>query len=63
MKDLAGMKIIVTGGAGSNGDVELGKRTLGKIAPQERIGRPREVGEAVAFLLSPAVPARGKSLR
>jgi NAD(P)-dependent dehydrogenase (short-subunit alcohol dehydrogenase family) len=37
-----------------NGDVDLGKRTLGKIAPQERIGQPREVGEAVAFLLSPA---------
>ena len=37
-----------------NGDVELGKRTLGKVAPQERIGQPREVGEAVAFLLSPA---------
>jgi NAD(P)-dependent dehydrogenase (short-subunit alcohol dehydrogenase family) len=37
-----------------DGDVELGKRTLGKIAPQERIGRPSEVGEAVAFLLSPA---------
>ena len=32
----------------------LGKRTLGKVAPQERIGQPREVGEAVAFLLSPA---------
>jgi NAD(P)-dependent dehydrogenase (short-subunit alcohol dehydrogenase family) len=37
-----------------NGDVELGKRTLGKVAPQERIGQPREVAEAVAFLLSPA---------
>jgi NAD(P)-dependent dehydrogenase (short-subunit alcohol dehydrogenase family) len=37
-----------------NGDVALGKRTLGKIAPQERIGQPAEVGEAVAFLLSPA---------
>jgi NAD(P)-dependent dehydrogenase (short-subunit alcohol dehydrogenase family) len=35
-----------------NGDIELGKRTLGKVAPQERIGKPREVGEAVAFLLS-----------
>jgi NAD(P)-dependent dehydrogenase (short-subunit alcohol dehydrogenase family) len=34
------------------GDVELGKKTLGKVAPQERIGQPREVGEAVAFLLS-----------
>jgi NAD(P)-dependent dehydrogenase (short-subunit alcohol dehydrogenase family) len=37
-----------------NGDVQLGKRTLGKIAPQERIGQPREVGEVVAFLLSDA---------
>ncbi len=35
-------------------DIELGKRTLGKIAPQERIGQPKEVAEAVAFLLSPA---------
>jgi NAD(P)-dependent dehydrogenase (short-subunit alcohol dehydrogenase family) len=35
-----------------NGDVELGKTTLGKIAPMERIGKPAEVGEAVAFLLS-----------
>jgi NAD(P)-dependent dehydrogenase (short-subunit alcohol dehydrogenase family) len=34
------------------GDVELGKQTLGKIAPMERIGKPSEVGEAVAFLLS-----------
>ena len=30
-----------------DGDVELGKRTLGRIAPQERIGQPKEVGEAV----------------
>jgi NAD(P)-dependent dehydrogenase (short-subunit alcohol dehydrogenase family) len=37
-----------------NGDVEAGKKTLGKVAPQERIGKPSEVGEAVAFLLSPA---------
>jgi NAD(P)-dependent dehydrogenase (short-subunit alcohol dehydrogenase family) len=37
-----------------DGDVELGKRTLGRIAPQERIGQPAEIGEAVAFLLSPA---------
>jgi len=37
-----------------NGDIALGKRTLGKVAPQERIGQPREVAEAVAFLLSPA---------
>jgi NAD(P)-dependent dehydrogenase (short-subunit alcohol dehydrogenase family) len=35
-----------------NGDVAQGKKTLGGIAPQERIGQPREVGEAVAFLLS-----------
>ena len=34
------------------GDVELGKKTLGKIAPMERIGKPAEVGEAVAFLVS-----------
>jgi NAD(P)-dependent dehydrogenase (short-subunit alcohol dehydrogenase family) len=37
-----------------NGDVGLGKKTLGKVAPQERIGQPREVGEVVAFLLSDA---------
>ncbi|HXC58265.1 MAG TPA: SDR family oxidoreductase [Steroidobacteraceae bacterium] len=37
-----------------DGDVQLGKRTLGKVAPQERIGLPREVGEVVAFLLSDA---------
>jgi NAD(P)-dependent dehydrogenase (short-subunit alcohol dehydrogenase family) len=37
-----------------DGDIDKGKKTLGKIAPQERIGKPREVGEAVAFLLSPA---------
>lgn len=37
-----------------DGDIEAGKRTLGRVAPQERIGKPREVGEAVAFLLSPA---------
>jgi NAD(P)-dependent dehydrogenase (short-subunit alcohol dehydrogenase family) len=37
-----------------NGDVELGKKTLGKVAPQERIGLPGEVGEVVAFLLSDA---------
>ena len=35
-----------------DGDVQLGKKTLGKMAPQERIGEPREIGEAVAFLLS-----------
>ena len=35
-----------------SGDVALGKRTLGKVAPMERIGLPREVGEVVAFLLS-----------
>jgi NAD(P)-dependent dehydrogenase (short-subunit alcohol dehydrogenase family) len=37
-----------------NGDIELGKRVLGKIAPLERIGQPGEVGEVVAFLLSDA---------
>jgi len=37
-----------------NGDIALGKRTLGKIAPLERIGRPAEFGEVVAFLLSDA---------
>ncbi|RYG83243.1 SDR family oxidoreductase, partial [bacterium] len=37
-----------------NGDVDAGKKTLGKVAPQERIGKPREIGEAVAFLLSTA---------
>jgi NAD(P)-dependent dehydrogenase (short-subunit alcohol dehydrogenase family) len=36
------------------GDIALGKRTLGKIAPLERIGKPAEVGEVVAFLLSDA---------
>jgi NAD(P)-dependent dehydrogenase (short-subunit alcohol dehydrogenase family) len=37
-----------------NGDIALGKRTLGRIAPLERIGRPAEIGEVVAFLLSDA---------
>ncbi len=37
-----------------NGDVALGKKTLGKIAPLERIGQPGEIGEVVAFLLSDA---------
>ena len=37
-----------------NGDVPLGKRTLGRIAPLERIGQPMEIGEVVAFLLSDA---------
>ncbi|MET0291416.1 MAG: SDR family NAD(P)-dependent oxidoreductase [Steroidobacteraceae bacterium] len=36
-----------------DGDIEKGKKALGKVAPQERIGRPVEIGEAVAFLLSP----------
>jgi NAD(P)-dependent dehydrogenase (short-subunit alcohol dehydrogenase family) len=35
------------------GDVEKGKKTLGRVATLERIGKPREIGEAVAFLLSP----------
>jgi NAD(P)-dependent dehydrogenase (short-subunit alcohol dehydrogenase family) len=37
-----------------NGDVVLGKKVLGKIAPLERIGQPVEIGEVVAFLLSDA---------
>lgn len=37
-----------------DGDVEAGKKVLGRVATQERIGQPVEVGEAVAFLLSPA---------
>lgn len=37
-----------------DGDIALGKKTLGRIAPLERIGRPVEVGEVVAFLLSDA---------
>ncbi len=37
-----------------NGDIALGKRTLGKVAPMERIGQPVEIGEVVAFLLSDA---------
>jgi NAD(P)-dependent dehydrogenase (short-subunit alcohol dehydrogenase family) len=36
------------------GDVEAGKRALGKISTQDRIGRPEEVGEIVTFLLSDA---------
>jgi NAD(P)-dependent dehydrogenase (short-subunit alcohol dehydrogenase family) len=36
------------------GDIPLGKKTLGKIAPLERIGQPVEIGEVVAFLLSDA---------
>ncbi len=37
-----------------NGDIALGKKTLGKVAPMERIGQPVEIGEVVAFLLSDA---------
>ena len=37
-----------------NGDVALGKRTLGRVATQDRIGHPAEVAEVVAFLLSDA---------
>jgi NAD(P)-dependent dehydrogenase (short-subunit alcohol dehydrogenase family) len=37
-----------------NGDIALGKKVLGNIAPLERIGRPAEIGEVVAFLLSDA---------
>ncbi len=36
------------------GDIALGKKTLGRIAPLERIGQPVEIGEVVAFLLSDA---------
>jgi NAD(P)-dependent dehydrogenase (short-subunit alcohol dehydrogenase family) len=36
------------------GDVQAGKRALGKVATQDRIGTPAEVGEVVAFLLSDA---------
>jgi NAD(P)-dependent dehydrogenase (short-subunit alcohol dehydrogenase family) len=36
------------------GDIALGKKTLGMIAPLERIGQPVEIGEVVAFLLSDA---------
>src|SRR6187402_976201 len=34
-----------------NGDLEAGRRILGRIAPMERIGKPVEIGEVVAFLL------------
>lgn len=37
-----------------DGDVEAGKRMLGKVATQDRIGKPAEVGEVVTFLLSDA---------
>jgi NAD(P)-dependent dehydrogenase (short-subunit alcohol dehydrogenase family) len=37
-----------------NGDLEAGRRILGRIAPMERIGKPVEIGEVVAFLLSDA---------
>jgi NAD(P)-dependent dehydrogenase (short-subunit alcohol dehydrogenase family) len=36
------------------GDIAAGKRMLGKVATQDRIGTPEEVGEVVAFLLSDA---------
>jgi NAD(P)-dependent dehydrogenase (short-subunit alcohol dehydrogenase family) len=36
------------------GDVQAGKRVLGKVATQDRIGTPAEVGEVVTFLLSEA---------
>ncbi|HEV7357649.1 MAG TPA: glucose 1-dehydrogenase [Steroidobacteraceae bacterium] len=36
------------------GDVEAGKRVLGKVATQDRIGLPAEIGEVVTFLLSDA---------
>jgi len=34
--------------------VQAGKRALGKVATQDRIGTPAEVGEVVTFLLSDA---------
>ena len=37
-----------------NGDVDAGKRVLGKVATQDRIGLPAEIGEVVTFLLSDA---------
>jgi NAD(P)-dependent dehydrogenase (short-subunit alcohol dehydrogenase family) len=37
-----------------DGDVAAGKRMLGKVASQERIGQPAEIGEVVTFLLSDA---------
>jgi NAD(P)-dependent dehydrogenase (short-subunit alcohol dehydrogenase family) len=36
------------------GDVQAGKRALGKVATLDRIGTPPEIGEVVAFLLSDA---------
>jgi NAD(P)-dependent dehydrogenase (short-subunit alcohol dehydrogenase family) len=36
------------------GDVDAGKRALGRVATQDRIGVPSEVGEVVTFLLSDA---------
>jgi NAD(P)-dependent dehydrogenase (short-subunit alcohol dehydrogenase family) len=35
-----------------DGDIALGKRTLGRVATLDRIGVPSEVAEVVAFLLS-----------
>jgi NAD(P)-dependent dehydrogenase (short-subunit alcohol dehydrogenase family) len=37
-----------------DGDVEAGKKVLGKVATQGRIGQPAEIGEVVTFLLSDA---------
>jgi NAD(P)-dependent dehydrogenase (short-subunit alcohol dehydrogenase family) len=37
-----------------DGDIELGRKTLGKVATLDRIARPEEIGEVVAFLLSDA---------
>ena len=37
-----------------DGDIEAGKRALGRIATQDRIGKPAEVGDVVMFLLSDA---------
>ena len=37
-----------------DGNIAQGKKTLGRIAPLERIGQPVEIAEVVAFLLSKA---------
>jgi len=36
------------------GDLDAGRRILGRMAPMERIGKPVEIGEVVACLLSDA---------
>jgi NAD(P)-dependent dehydrogenase (short-subunit alcohol dehydrogenase family) len=37
-----------------NGDIEGGKKILGKVATIDRIARPEEIGQVVTFLLSDA---------